>query len=83
MLDALIHSSYLLFVHSANKRAETHPPRAPMVEMQWQEWHDDLPDEPRPLADGEVNSDGLPQCGKLQEAQAETKACQKEGLSPM
>jgi hypothetical protein len=49
-----------------------------MVEIQWQEWQDDLPDGSGPFTDGEVTTDGLPQCGKLQEAQAETKVQQKE-----
>jgi hypothetical protein len=34
-------------------------PRATMVEIQWQEWQDDLTDGSGPFADGEGTSDGL------------------------
>jgi hypothetical protein len=55
-----------------------------MVEIQWREWQDDLPDGSSPFDDVEGTHTGLPQCGKLQEPEPETKALQqKEGLSPM
>jgi hypothetical protein len=65
LVDAAIHSSYLLVVHIANKRAETNPERAPpppppMVDKQWKEWQDDLPDGLGSLADGEGTPVGLP-----------------------
>jgi hypothetical protein len=34
-------------------------PRATMVEIQWQEWQDDLPDGSGPFLDGEGTPDGL------------------------
>jgi hypothetical protein len=34
-------------------------PRATMVEVQWQEWQDDLPDASGPFGDGEGTPDGL------------------------
>jgi hypothetical protein len=56
-----------------------------MVEIQWQEQQDYLPDGPSNLADGEGTADhGLSPCGKeLQKAQALTKVQKKEGISPM
>jgi hypothetical protein len=58
MADTAIHLSYLLVVHIANKGTKKQP-RTPMVEIQWQQWQDDLLDGHGSFADGKGIPDGL------------------------
>jgi hypothetical protein len=45
---------------STLQKKSRNQPRAPMIEIQWQEWQDDLPDGLGPLTDGQGTPDGLP-----------------------